>query len=107
MNPIEAMQAGDCFGIGLIIQRPESAIADPSRVIVHDIVPTYLTVDTFLESAKFKLMNNQGQAQNVHGGFKGNDSEVKDAQIALGVGRENITGLLPLYLFNEHWQIAK
>jgi hypothetical protein len=26
--------------------------------------------------------------------------------LALGLGRENITGVLPLYLFNEHWRIA-
>ena len=74
MNPIDALQSGDCFGIGLSIHRPEAAIADPSRVVVHDIVPTYLTVDSFLESAKFKLMNNHGPDQNVHGGFKGTDT---------------------------------
>lgn len=107
MNPIEALKEGDCFGIGLSIARPECAIADPSRVIVKDIIPTYMTVDSFLESAKFKLANMHGQDQKVHGGFKGKDSEEKDAQVALGVGRENITGLLPLYLFKEHWSIAK
>lgn len=25
----------------------------------------------------------------------------------MGIGRENITGVLPLYLFKEHWFIAK
>ena len=25
----------------------------------------------------------------------------------MGVGRENITGLLPLYLFKEHWSVAR
>jgi len=25
----------------------------------------------------------------------------------MGIGRENITGLLPLFLFKEHWFIAK
>jgi hypothetical protein len=25
----------------------------------------------------------------------------------MGIGRENITGLFPLYLFKEHWIIAK
>jgi hypothetical protein len=27
--------------------------------------------------------------------------------LATGVGRENVTGILPLFLFNEHWEIAK
>ena len=53
----DALESGDCFGIGLSINRPEAAIADPSRMVVLDIVPTYLTVDSFLESAKFKLLN--------------------------------------------------
>ena len=107
MNPVEALESGDCFGIGLSVHRPEAAIADPSRVVVKDIVPTYLTVDSFLESAKFKLQNNYGPDQNVHGGFNGKDAKAQNAQVALGVGRENITGLLPLYLFNEHWAVAK
>lgn len=72
-----------------------------------DIVPTYLSVDSFLESAKFKLTNSYGNDQNVHGGFQGQQSAVKDSQVALGVGRENINGLLPVYLFKEHWWIAK
>jgi len=25
----------------------------------------------------------------------------------MGVGRENITGVLPLALFDDHWKIAK
>jgi hypothetical protein len=25
----------------------------------------------------------------------------------MGVGREKISGVLPLYLFHEHWEIAK
>jgi hypothetical protein len=25
----------------------------------------------------------------------------------MGLGRENITGILPLYLFQEHWEVAK
>ena len=75
-NPIDALESGDCFGIGLSINRPEAAIADPSRMVVLDIVPTYLTVDSFLESAKFKLLNQQGDDTSVHGGFKGKDSTV-------------------------------
>lgn len=51
----EAMEAGDAFGIGMAVERPEAAIADPSRLIIKDIVPTYATSDSFLESAQFKL----------------------------------------------------
>lgn len=57
-NTVETMESQDCMGIGLSIQRPEAAIADPSRLQVTDIYPTYLSTDSFLESAKFKLMYN-------------------------------------------------
>lgn len=44
----------------------------------------------------------------MHGGFsKNGDAKNKDAQVMMGLGRENITGLMPLYLFEEHWAIAR
>lgn len=41
--------------LGLSIERPEAAIADPSRLVIKDVVMTFATSDSFLESAKFKL----------------------------------------------------
>lgn len=109
MNTVETMQSHDCMAIGLSITRPEAAIADPSRVVVNDIFPTYVNTESFLESARYKLVDNQyqkAQAANVHGGFS-NDPKGKDAQVVMGAGRENITGVLPLALFDEHWAIAR
>jgi hypothetical protein len=34
--------------IGIQIKRPEAAIADPSRIVVNDIFPTYITAESFL-----------------------------------------------------------
>lgn len=28
-------------------------------------------------------------------------------ELALGVGRESVSGILPLYLFEEHWEVVK
>ena len=56
MNTVESMQSMDCMSIGLSITRPEAAIADPSRVVVDDIFPTYVSSESFLESAKYKLL---------------------------------------------------
>jgi hypothetical protein len=86
--------------IGLSISRPEAAIADPSRLIIQDIHPTYISADSFLQSAQFNI-NSQGDE--AHGGFQPNN---KGAKLAMGVGREDISGVLPLYLFDEHWKIA-
>ena len=30
-----------------------------------------------------------------------------EGHLAMGIGRENITGVLPLYLFPEHWEVAR
>jgi len=53
MNVIEALEAADCFSIGLQVSRPEAAIADPTRLIIKDIVPTFYSGDSFLQSAEF------------------------------------------------------
>ena len=31
----------------------------------------------------------------------------QSGKLAMGLAREEITGVLPLYLFKEHWNIAK
>jgi hypothetical protein len=51
MGVVEALQEQDCMCIGLSISRPEAAIADPTRLVIQDIYPTYITADSFLQSA--------------------------------------------------------
>ena len=55
--------------------------------------------DSFLDSTVFMIDQNA----EAHGGF-GSKAE---GHLATGVGREKITGVLPLYLFDEHWDIAR
>ena len=64
-NTIEALKDGDCMCIGLEITRPEAAIADASRLVINGIYPTYMTAESFLNSAKFNLESDS----NAHGGF--------------------------------------
>jgi len=40
---------------------------------------------------------------NVHGGFNINE---KDAVVIKGKAQENISGVFPLYISKEHWEIA-
>ena len=80
MNTTEALEYGDCMCIGLNIERPEEAIADPSRLIIKDIVPSYVSLDTFLESAKFKMQGldtHEEKAKAVTGGFIGQNTQKK------------------------------
>jgi len=39
----------------------------------------------------------------VHGGF----NEYSKGNLAFSTAREDITGVLPLFLFKEHWEVAK
>jgi hypothetical protein len=63
----EAMESGDCMCLGLDIARNEACIADPTRLIIKEIVPTFMTGDSFLDSAVFSLRKDS----EAHGGFAG------------------------------------
>jgi len=67
----EAMESGDCMCLALDVSRSEACIADPSRLVIKDIVPTFMTGDSFLDSAIFSLRKD-GEA---HGGFGGTQKE--------------------------------
>jgi len=92
------MKDGDCMGIALEITRSEATIMDPSKLVVRKIIPTFMSIDSFLESALFKLKANQ----DASGGF----DWTKAGDLAIGVGRESVSGVFPLYLFEEHWEVA-
>jgi len=94
----EAMESADCMCVGLDVSRSEACIADPSRLVVKDIIPTFMTADSFLDSSVFALRRD-GEA---HGGFNSTG-----AGLAQGLGRESINAVMPLFLFKEHWEIAR
>lgn len=85
------MKQEDCMCIALDIARPEDAIVEPSKLVIKKIIPTFISSESFLDSALFNLK----LSNNAHGGF---DVEGQ-GKLAMGLGRENITGVLPLYLF--------
>ena len=99
LTAIEAIQEGDCLGIWLDVARSEAAIADPNQLIVKDVIPTFMSWSAYLESAAYNLE----RQSTAHGTFDKNTQ----GSLATGIGRENVTGILPLYLFNEHWEISK
>eukprot|EP00347_Sterkiella_histriomuscorum_P012111 403369855 len=96
---IEALEMQDCMCLGLDIGRSEAAVADPTRLVIKDIIPTFMTADSFLDSSAFQI----GRNDMAHGGF----DKSTQGNLAMGLGRENITGVMPLYLCHEHWEIAR
>ena len=95
---IELMQNKDCMCLGLSITRIQGTIQDPAKVFIKDVYPVFMGTDRFLESSIYKFHMNQDD----EGGFDLRD----EGKLAIEAGLENISGLLPLYLFKEHWELA-
>ncbi|CAG8787382.1 14355_t:CDS:2, partial [Dentiscutata erythropus] len=102
-NYIEAMRGGECICLTLDVARSQAAIADPSLINIKAINQTFLSSVAFLDSIRFAL-NDTYAAEEVHGGFQ---PASFIASIVHGVANENITGVLPLYINEKHWSIAK
>jgi hypothetical protein len=64
-DTLELMQNGDCMCLSLQISRTEATIQDPTKLIIKSIVPTFMSLDSFLDASIFKLKQNE----NAHGGF--------------------------------------
>ena len=57
-NVIDLMRAKDCMCLGLSIKRSEATITDPTKLIVKQVYPVYMSLDSFIESAIFNLKIN-------------------------------------------------
>ena len=64
-NVVECLQAKDCMCVGLEISRSEATINDPSKLIIREVHPSFMSLDSFLESSIYKLKC----AQDASGGF--------------------------------------
>lgn len=98
-NTIELLMQGDCMCLCLQISRSEAVINDPTKLVIQGIVPNFMSLDSFLESSIFNLKANQDAA----GGF----DYKNQGSLALGIGRELVSGVLPLFLFKEHKDVVR
>lgn len=55
---VESMAEGDCMCVCLQISRSEATIMDPSKLAIKSIVPTFMSLDSFMESSIFNLKKN-------------------------------------------------
>lgn len=98
-NFVEALKDEDCLCLTFDIGRTQAAIADPSRITIKQIYPTIISAESFLDSVQYSLKKDP----NAHGGFDKNANGL----IVHGVSRESITGIMPLYICDENWRVAK
>lgn len=99
----EAMESGTCMCLSLEVERSEGCIADPSLLKIKKVIPTFMTADSFIDSTVFSL----NKDIHAHGGFSNTKQGAGEGHLAQGLGRESITGVMPLYLFKEHFEIAR
>ena len=97
---VDLMREKDCMCVGLSVKRSEATISDPTKLIIAEVFPVYMSLDSFLESAIYNLKLHQDAAGNF-------DIRDEAGKLAVGAGREELTGLMPLFLFKEHWELAK
>lgn len=95
----DAIENQDCFTLALDVTRSQAAIADPTKLVIKEIYPNFLSADSFVEAALFAV----GNDPEASGGFDKN----ADRALITGANRENVTGCFPLYLFHEHFVIAR
>ena len=98
-NFIEALKDEDCLCLTYDIARSEAAVMDPTQVVIKDVLPSFIGVASFLTSAEYALKCNP----QAHGGF----DKKSQGEIIKGVARESITGVLPLYICEENWNVAR
>jgi hypothetical protein len=123
-NWIDALRDGDCLCITLDVGRSQAAIADPTQVVIKEIHSTIVTAQAFLDALEYSL----SRYNKAHGGF----SKTASGSIMIGSSREgmtllraprspfpkvlitlllcfhtDITGVLPIFICEEHWKVAK
>jgi hypothetical protein len=98
-NFVEALKDEDCLCLTFDLGRSLASIADPSQILIKDIFPSLLSAGSFFLSTEYALKKNSL----AHGGFE----KHKEGIILKGAANENITGVLPLYICDEHWKVAK
>eukprot|EP01022_Parablepharisma_sp_SALTPOND_P033514 TRINITY_DN88898_c0_g1_i1.p1 TRINITY_DN88898_c0_g1~~TRINITY_DN88898_c0_g1_i1.p1 ORF type:complete len:1026 (-),score=139.68 TRINITY_DN88898_c0_g1_i1:22-3099(-) len=104
-NWLEALLDYDCMCITFNVERSQAAIADPSQVFIKAVNNTQLTCESFMESAIFFKSRADGDEENKAGPsfVKG----VPASTLVKGLPDEIITGIMPLYISEDHWKVAR
>jgi hypothetical protein len=95
-NPAEAYSDGDSMCFTFDCGRSPAAVADPTKVVIKKILPSYITSEGFLDAAKM-----------AGAGSLGDFDKNSQACVITSEGREPISGALPLYINAENWKMVR
>jgi hypothetical protein len=95
-DPAEAYSEGDSMCFTFDCGRSPAAVADPTKVVIKKILPSFITSEGFMDAAKM-----------AGAGSLGDFNKNSQACVITSEGREPISGALPLYINEENWKMAK
>ena len=95
-NTAEAYSEADSLCFTFECGRSPAAVADPTKVDIKKILPSYITSEGFLDAAKM-----------AGAGSMGDFEKNSQACVIHGKGREEISGALPLYINEDNWKMVK
>jgi len=94
MNTADLLRDGDCIGLGIRATVREACIVDPTLLKIDGISTSHFGCAAFLEAADYAA-----KKKNLQYGDSTN--------VVLDSSRTEVSGVLPLYLNETHWKIAK
>lgn len=95
-DPADAYSEGDSMCFTFDCGRSPTAVADPTKVVIKKILPSFITSEGFMDAAKM-----------AGAGSLGDFDKNSQACVIKSEGREPISGALPLYINEENWKMAK
>ena len=96
LNITDTFLGGDCMCLCISMSRSEAAISEPSKVKINDIYPSMMGADSFQESVLHSSPGSMGDFDKCSQNF-----------VIKGEGNNEISGILPLYINETHWQMSK
>ena len=104
-NWLEALSDGDCFCFTFHLERPQNLLGDPLEIKIKKLNTTVISCDSFVDSALFETK----AGQIIQGGrnYQHGENPLPAASLVKGLPDEIINGVLPVYINQDHWQIAR
>mmetsp|Transcript_32502 Transcript_32502/g.32230 ORF Transcript_32502/g.32230 Transcript_32502/m.32230 type:complete len:893 (+) Transcript_32502:457-3135(+) len=104
-NWLEAIIDGDCFCATFELERPQNLLGDALEIKIKKMNTTVITSDSFVDSALFETK--AGQIIQAERAYQHGMEPKPASNLVKGLPNEIINGVMPIYINEDHWQIAR
>lgn len=102
---IDCLIEGDCLCLTFELERPLDLLGVANLIKIKKIYTYVASADSFIDSKLFETK--AGQIIQAERSYKHNERPKKADSLIKGLPNEVINGILPLYINEDHWQVAK